>query len=93
MKKLFFYISAIHFEIATGLNLTDMRDEAKGDAAQTSTSHSVQPLPLVTNRFPLLLCPLSEDAVVVRGTGGLELEGDPLALLIKPVQGCFIIES
>jgi hypothetical protein len=93
LESFFFYISAIDFKIATGLNLTDMGDEAERDTSQTSSSHRVQSLPPVERIFPLFFCLLSEDAVIVRGTGGLELKGDLISLLIKPEKGFFIIEG
>jgi hypothetical protein len=93
MESFFFYISAIHFKIAAGLNLTDMGDEAERDASQTSSSHRIQSLLLGKNLFPLFFCLLSEDAVIMRGTGGLELKGYLIPLLIKPVKGFFIIEG
>jgi hypothetical protein len=93
MESFFFYISAIHFKIAAGLNLTDMGDEAERDTSQTSSSHRVQSLPTMERLFPLFFCLLSEDAVIVRGTGGLELKGNPIPLLIKPVKGFFVIEG
>jgi hypothetical protein len=93
LERFFFYISTIHFEITAGLNLTDMRDEAEGDTSQTSPSRGIQSFLLVKNLFPLFFGPLSENAVVVRGTGSLELEGDVISLLIKPVEGFFIIQG
>jgi len=93
LKSFFFYISAIHFEIAAGLNLTVMRDEAEGDTSQTSPSRGIQSFLLVKNLFPPFFSLLSENAVVVRGTGSLKLEGNLIPLLIKPVKGFFIIEG
>jgi hypothetical protein len=70
-----------------------MRDEAEGDTSQTSPSRGIQSLTLVEDLLPLFFRPLSEDAVVVRGTSGFELERDLIPLLIKPVKGFFIIQS
>jgi hypothetical protein len=41
LEGFFFYISAIQFEVAAGLNLTDMGDETERDAAQTSPGHGI----------------------------------------------------
>jgi len=75
------------------LDLTYVGDKAKGNTPQTSSGHSVEAILLRAYFFPLLFGPLPKDAVVVRGTGGFELERDSISLLIKPVKCLFIIEG
>jgi hypothetical protein len=92
-KRFFSQISAVHFQIAAGLHLTDMGDEAEGDTSQTTPGHGIQSILLRGDLLPLFFGPLPENAIIVGSTGGLQLEGDMIPLLIKPVERFFIIES
>ena len=47
LKRLFSHISTVQFEIAAGLHLTDMGDEAEGDTSQTSSGHGIQAILLL----------------------------------------------
>jgi hypothetical protein len=93
LERLLPHISTIHFEIAAGLYLAHMGDEAEGDTSQTSSSHGIQSKLFLRNLLSFLLRPFSEDTVVMGGTGGLELERDMVFLLIKPVEDFFVIQS
>jgi hypothetical protein len=93
LKRFFSHISAVQFEIATGLNLTEMGDETERDTAQTTSSHRIQSILLGSNLLPLFFGPLPEDTVIVGSAGCLQLERDPIPLFVKPVKGFFIIES
>jgi hypothetical protein len=93
LKRFFSYVSAVQFEIPTGLNLTDMGDEAERDPAQTTPGHCIQSILLGGNLLSLFFGLLAEDAIIVGSTGRLQLERDPIPLLIKPVEGFFVIES
>jgi hypothetical protein len=53
LERLFFYISAIQFKVAAGLNLADMGDEAERDAPQTSSGHGIQSVGLWGDLSPL----------------------------------------
>jgi hypothetical protein len=75
------------------LDLTYVGNKAKGNTPQTSSGHSIEPILFRGYFFPLLFGPLPKDAVVVRRTGGLELERDSISLLIKPVKCLFIVEG
>ena len=75
------------------MDLAYVGDEAKGNTPQTSSGHSVETILFSGYFFLLLFGPLPKDAVVVRRTGGLELERDSISLLIKPVKCLFIIEG
>jgi hypothetical protein len=44
LKRFFPDISTIQFQIATGLDLADIGDEAEGDTPETSTGHGIQPM-------------------------------------------------
>jgi hypothetical protein len=92
-KRFFSRISAVQFEVAAGLNLPDVRDEAERDPSQTTPRHGIQPMLLRSDLLALLLAPLPENTMIVRGTRGLELEGDSFPLLIKPVERFFVVEG
>jgi hypothetical protein len=87
------HISTIQFQIPTGLNLTPMGNEAEGDSSQTATGHGIQAVLLRGDLLSLLFGPLSEDPVIVWGTGGLQLKRNLFPLLIKPVEGFFVVEG
>jgi hypothetical protein len=70
-----------------------MRDETEGDPSKTSPSRGIQSHTLVKDLLPLFFSPLSENAVVVRGTSRFKLERDLIPLLIKPVERFFIIQG
>jgi hypothetical protein len=93
MKRFSSYISTIHFQITTGLNLTHMGEKAEGNASKASPGHGIQSVLLRSDLLPLLFSPLPEDAVVVGSTGSLELKGNFFPLFIKPVKGLFIIHG
>ena len=93
LERFFSHISTVEFEIAAGLNLTDMGDETEGDASQTSPGHGIQSIFFRSDLFSFFFCPLPENAVIVRSTGGLELKRNLVSLFVKPVKGFFIIQG
>jgi hypothetical protein len=94
LPETFFHdISTIQFQIAAGLNLAKMGNETEGDASQTSTGHGIQPMFSQDHLLSFSFRLLSQNAIIVRGTGGLELERDSINLFVKPVESFFIIES
>jgi hypothetical protein len=92
-ERLFPHSSTVQFQIATGLNLTRMGEEAEGDPSQTTPGHGIQSVLLRCDLLPLFLGPLAEDPVIMWGTGGLQLERNPFPLLVKPVERFFIVEG
>ena len=60
---------------------------------EASPGHGIQSVFLGRDLFPLLFGPLPENAIVVGGTGGLELKGNFVSLFIEPVKGLFIIQG
>ncbi len=83
-------IAAICIQKTARLNVSPMRDKAKTDTAQTTPCYGVQSMGFKGDRLALFFGPLSEDTIVVRGTGGLEVQRCFVSLVIKPVQ-CFFI--
>jgi hypothetical protein len=93
LKRYFPDISTIQFQIATGLDLADMGDEAEGDAPETSTGHGIQSMFFWSDLLSLFFRPLPQNAIIVRSTGRFQLEGDFVNLVVKPMKGFFIIET
>ena len=67
-----------------------MRYKAKPNAAQTSSGDCIQPMAFKANLFPFFPGPLSENPIIVRGTGGLKLKRSLFPLIVKPVERFFI---
>ena len=91
LERGFPYVSTVKFEIATGLNLTRMRDEAKGHPSRPTPGHGIESIFLGRDLLPFPFRPLPEDAVIMGGTGGFELERDFVPLFIEPVKRLFVI--
>src|SRR5512136_2240019 len=70
-----------------------MGEEAEGDSSQAPPGHGIQSVFLRSDLLSLFLGPLAEDPVIVRGTGSLQLERNPLSLLVKPVECFFIVQG
>ena len=87
----FLDVSAVEFQVATGLNLTHMGNEAEGDASETSPGHGIESVFLGRDLFALLFGPLTQNAIIMGGAGRLELKGNFVSLFIEPVKRLFII--
>jgi hypothetical protein len=92
-ERLFPHVATVQFQIPTGLHLTHMGEEAEGDPPQATPGHGIQSVLLRSDLLPLFLGPLAEDPVIVRGTGGLQLERNPFPLLVKPVERFFVVQG
>ena len=78
-------VAAICIQKSARLNVSAVGDEAKTDTAQTTPCYGIQAMGFKRDRFALFFSPLSEDTIVVRGTGGLEVQRCFVPLVIKPV--------
>ena len=78
-------VAAICIQKSARLDVSPMGDETKTDTAQTTPCYGIQPMGLKRDRLAFFLGTLPEDTVVVRGTGGLEVQRCFVPLVVKPV--------
>jgi len=86
-------VPAGQFQVTAGLHIAPMRDEAETDPPQASSGHGIQSMRFRGNPFPLGPGPLAQNPVIVRGTGGFQLQGVLLPLIVKPMENFFVIIS
>ena len=68
-----------------------MGNKAKGGSTQTAAGHCIEAVCLKVDLLPFCMGLLTEDPVIVGSTGGLQVKGNLVPHLVKPVQQPFIV--
>src|SRR5512137_1483333 len=68
-----------------------MRNETKGCAAQASPGHGIKPIGGVVDLLTLLVGLLPQDAIEMRRTGRLQVNGHDGLHLIEPVKNLLVL--
>src|SRR3989337_4524866 len=88
---LFTYISTLNIQKPAYLNFAGMRHKGKRLATHAPFGHGVEAVGLRLYRDPFFPFVLSEYPVIMRRTGGFELDRQLVPHIVKPCQGLFVI--
>lgn len=90
-KGLLRHVSAFEVQKAARLNDTRVTDETETASTEASFRDGIQPVGFKNNLLSFRPSPLSQNAIVVGGTGGLEHQRGGFLLVVKPIEGFFVL--
>jgi len=84
------HIAAVERQVAAGLHLPRVADEAEPRAAEAAPGEGVHAECLRRDSHPLVVGALPQNSIIVRGTGGFKVHIRCFAEIVEPMQHIFI---